>query len=255
MQASDLMTRNVVTVREGASIGEGVRLMLQWGISGLPVVDTMGGLVGIVTEGDFLRRSEMGTERRRPRWLAFLLGTGRLAEEYMHTHARKVAEVMTTEVQTIAEDTPVSEIVGIMEKYRIKRLPVLRNGAIVGIVSRANLIRALANFADQIPTTSDSDLDIRDYLLDEIAKQPWAPRATVENVTVHRGLVHLSGHGLPRPRATGASCLDGECAGRRGERGSHGDRTAIGNCDRLGAAHPGGTAGSGHREERSRLPR
>lgn len=192
MKAAELMTRNVVTVREDASIGEAVRLMLQRGISGLPVVDTAGRLVGIVTEGDFLRRGEMGTERRRPRWLAFLLGTGRLAEEYAHTHARKVAEVMTMDVQAISEDTPVSEIVSIMEKHRVKRLPVLRDGAIVGIVSRANLIRALATFADQIPATSDSDLDIRDYLLGEIAKQPWAPRATV-NVTVHRGLVHLSG--------------------------------------------------------------
>jgi len=192
MKASELMTRNVVTVRQTATVGEAVRLMLQRGISGLPVIDAAGALVGIVTEGDFLRRSEMGTERRRPRWLGFLLGTGRLAEEYTHTHAREVSEVMTTDVRAIAEDTPVAEIVSLMEKHRIKRLPVLRDGAIVGIVSRANLLRALATFADQIPATSESDLDIRSYLLDEIAKQPWAPRATV-NVSVHRGLVHLAG--------------------------------------------------------------
>ncbi len=192
MKASELMTRNVITLRKSASIDEAVRLMLQRGISGLPVVDAEDRLVGIVTEGDFLRRSEMGTERRRSRWISFLLGSGRLAGEYVRSHARKVSEVMTPEVQTISEDTPIGEIVRIMEEHRVKRLPVLRDGVIVGIVSRADLLRALASFAEEIPATSESDAGIRDHLWDEIAKQPWAPRATV-NVTVRRGLVHLSG--------------------------------------------------------------
>jgi len=192
MKAAELMTRNVITVRKTNSIEQAARLMLQRGISGLPVVDPEDRLVGIITEGDFLRRSETGTERRRPRWITLLLGSGRLAAEYVQAHARKVAEVMTTEVRAISEDTPIGEIVRIMEEHKVKRLPVLRDGVVVGIVSRADVVRAFARFADEIPATSESDASIRDYVIGEIAKQPWAPRATV-NVTVFKGLVHLSG--------------------------------------------------------------
>jgi CBS domain-containing protein len=111
MKASDVMTVGAATIRSDASVPEAARLMLQYAISGLPVVDDAGRLVGIVTEGDFLRRTETGTERRhRPRWLEFLLGPGRLADEYVHSHSRKVEEVMTRRVVTVAEETPVDEI-------------------------------------------------------------------------------------------------------------------------------------------------
>ena len=103
--------------------------MLRNKISGLPVVDADGKLVGIVTEGDFLRRAETATERRRPRWLNFLVGPGRLADEYVHTHARKIADVMTPEPYTITEDTSLEDVVQLMEKHRIKRLPVVRKKA------------------------------------------------------------------------------------------------------------------------------
>ena len=145
MKASDVMTVGAATIRSDASVPEAARLMLQYAISGLPVVDDAGHLVGIITEGDFLRRTETGTGRpHRPRWLEFLLGPGRLADEYVHSHSRKVEEVMTRQVVTVAEETPVEEIARLMERHRIKRVPVMRDDRVVGIVSRANLLRGLA---------------------------------------------------------------------------------------------------------------
>ena len=138
MKAGEVMTRNVVSIGTDASVADMVKLMFDNRISGLPVVDDQGGLVGIVTEGDCLRRAEIGTERKRPRWLELLIGPGRLADEYIHTHSRKVAEVMTQSPITITEDTSLEEVVHLMESRRIKRLPVVRNGKVVGIVSRAN---------------------------------------------------------------------------------------------------------------------
>ena len=139
MKAGEVMTRNVVSIGTDASVAEMVKLMLDNRISGLPVVDDRGYLVGIVTEGDCLRRAETGTERRRPRWSEFLIGPGRLAEKYIHTQL-EVAEVMTQSPITITEDTSLDEVVHLMEACCIKRLPVVRNGKVVGIVSRAKLV-------------------------------------------------------------------------------------------------------------------
>jgi CBS domain-containing protein len=166
--------------------------MLQRDISGLPVVDELGQLVGIVTEGDFLRRAETGKERRRPRWLTFLLGPGRLAQEYVHTHGRKVAEVMTPDVASVTEYTALGEIVRLMERRRIKRVPVTRDGKLVGIVSRGNLLRAMASLAGEVVASSTGDNEIRDRLLAEFTKQPWVPQVST-NVIVRNGIVHLWG--------------------------------------------------------------
>src|ERR1700726_1172840 len=125
MNASDVMTRDIVTVRRGGSIAGAIRLMLDNRVSGLPVLDDEGKVVGIVTEGDLLRRSETGTERHRPRWLEFLMGPGRIAGEYVRTHGRRVQEIMTTDVISVAGDTPLDEVVGLMERRRIKRVPVI----------------------------------------------------------------------------------------------------------------------------------
>src|SRR6185503_15359420 len=143
MKVRDVMTRKVLSIEPGATVLQAVRSMLQNKISGLPVVDTEGTLVGVVTEGDFLRRAETATERRRPRWLEFLVGPGRLASEYVHTHARKIADIMTPDPHTVTEDTSLEDVVHLMEKHRIKRLPVVRGKMLVGIVTRANLLHAL----------------------------------------------------------------------------------------------------------------
>lgn len=192
MKASDIMTRRVITIGPDASILEAVRLMLQNRISGLPVVDGKGLLVGIVTEGDFLRRTETGTERRgRSRWLEFVVGPGRMADEYVHAHGRKVDEVMTPEPHTVSADTPLDQVVDLMEKHHIKRIPVIDKGRLVGLVSRANLLHALVSLARDVPPAARTDGDIRERLLTELADKPWSPARL--NVVVRNGVVELSG--------------------------------------------------------------
>ena len=192
MNVKHIMTWPVFSVGPDATVLQAVQLMLRHKISGLPVVDADGKLLGIVTEGDFLRRAELATERRRPNWLNFLLGPGRLADEYVHTHTRKVADVMTSEPYTITEDTSLEEVVKLMEKHRIKRLPVVRDKQLVGIVSRANLLHALASLAPAVPATAASDETIRTDLLAELERQKWAPVGFL-NVIVRNGVVDLWG--------------------------------------------------------------
>src|SRR6266699_1880303 len=132
MKASDVMTRNIVSIGRDAPIVEAIRLMLDNQVSGLPVVDDGGKVVGILTEGDLLRRSETGTERHRPRWLEILMGPGRIAGEYVRTHGRRVEDVMTSNIVSVTEDTPLDEVVHLMERHRIKRVPVLADDRPVG---------------------------------------------------------------------------------------------------------------------------
>ncbi len=192
LRTGDVMTKKVVSVAPDDSVLHAVRLMLQHKISGLPVVDANGALVGILTEGDLLRRAETGTQKQHPRWIEFMIGPGVLAEEYVRSSARKISEIMTRNVHTIDEDTPVSEAVDLMEERRIKRLPVVRDGKAVGILSRANLLHALASVADEVQTVAPDDVEIRETLLRHLNKQPWAPLAIV-NVTVRDAIVELWG--------------------------------------------------------------
>ena len=192
MRVRDVMTSDVVSVDSEASIDDAVQLMLQRRISGLPVIDRTGNLVGVVTEGDFLRRAETGTQHQRSRWIEFFTSPGRLASEYVQTSGRKVHQVMTTDVQTATEDTALEEIVRIMERRRIKRVPILRGQKLVGIVSRANLLRALANVAREVPPSLPEDAVIRDRLLAELKKQSWTPVETIDAI-VRNGVVTLSG--------------------------------------------------------------
>jgi CBS domain-containing protein len=190
MKARDVMTPRVISIETDAPIMRAVRLMLQNRISGLTVVGPKGELVGMVTEGDFIRRGEIGTQRRRSRWLEFLIGPGRLADEYVHARGRKVEEVMTREPITVTEDTPLDEVVRLMERHRIKRLPVLREGALVGIVARANIMHALVSLAAETKAPAGDDATIREQILAECGKQSWAPMA---NVVVRNGVVELWG--------------------------------------------------------------
>jgi CBS domain-containing protein len=192
MKAMDVMTRDVVSIEPDASVLQAVRLMLQHKISGLPVVDAAGNLQGILTEGDFLRRAETGTERKRSRFVEFLLGPGRLAEDYTRTSGRRVNEVMTPDVYTVTEDAPLEQVVHLMERHRIKRLPVVRGGKVVGIITRANLVRAVASLALAEHPVAASDETIRAQLIAELKKRPWAPVGLMD-VVVKDGVVKLSG--------------------------------------------------------------
>jgi CBS domain-containing protein len=192
MNAADVMTKTVVTLKPEMSIVDAAQTMLHSRVSGLPVVDADGKLVGIVTEGDLLRRSETGTERQRPHWLQFLLGPGRMAEEYTHAHARKVSEVMTERVFQVAPGTPLEQVVAAMEQHHVKRLPVVAGGRMVGIVSRSDLLRALVDSTAKQGEAAGSDSKIRDRILAELDRQGWAPRAVIA-VEVKDGHVELQG--------------------------------------------------------------
>ena len=151
MKTSDVMTRAVVTIAPNATIQDAIRLMLGQRISGLPVVDAEGKLIGILTEGDLLRRAETGTEWHRPAWLNFLRGPARVADDFVRTHGRYVDELMTRVIRTVDEETPLDQVVETMEKQRIKRLPVMKDGRMVGVVSRSDLLRALATKLAETP--------------------------------------------------------------------------------------------------------
>jgi len=191
MRAHQIMTRSVVTVTPDTTIVDAANLMLQRHVSGLPVVDAAGKLVGIVSEGDFIRRSEIGTGRKRGRWLRFILGAGTSAADFVQEHGRKVSDVMTTSPLTITEDTALAEIVDLMEKNNVKRLPVMRDDKVVGIVSRANLLQAVASLARDVPDPTADDDHIRKRIIDALEKSDWCPLGL--NVVVRDGVVHLNG--------------------------------------------------------------
>ena len=191
MRAHQIMTRSVVTVAPETTIVEAANLMLQRHVSGLPVVDASSKLVGIVSEGDFIRRSEIGTGRKRGRWLRFILGPGTTASDFVHEHGRRVSEVMTTSPVTITEDAALAEIVDLMERNNVKRLPVVRGDKVVGIVSRANLLQAVAGLAREVPDPTADDDHIRGRIIDAMEKNDWCPFGL--NVIVRDGIVHLSG--------------------------------------------------------------
>ena len=186
MKAKDVMTPHVLSVAPDASISVAARLMLQNRISGLPVIDGSGNLVGMVTEGDFLRRAEIGTQRQRARWIEFLIGPGRLADEYSRSSGRSVSDVMTRDVHTASIDASLDDIVRIMERRRVKRVPVVEGGKVVGIITRANLLHALAGIADEIAPSSAGDTAIREQIFAELKRQTWAPVALID-VTVRKG--------------------------------------------------------------------
>jgi CBS domain-containing protein len=191
MRAHQIMTRPVVTVTPDTTIVEAANTMLERHVSGLPVVDAAGKLVGIISEGDFLRRAEIGTQRKRGRFLKFILGPGKEATDFVHEHGRKVAEIMTPEPLTISEHTDLEEIVKLMEKNIIKRLPVTRGDKLVGIVSRSNLLQTVASLARQIPDPTVDDDHIRNRIINALEKKDWCPFGL--SVIVRDGIVHLSG--------------------------------------------------------------
>jgi CBS domain-containing protein len=191
MRAHQIMTRGVITVTPDAPILEAANTMLRWHVSGLPVVDAAGKLVGIISEGDFIRRSEIGTQRKRGRWLKFLLGAGATATDYVQEHGRKVSDVMTRDPLSITENATLEEIVASMETNGVKRLPVMCGDKIVGIVSRANLLQAVASLVREIPDPTADDDHIRSRIIAAIEKYDWSPFGV--NVIVRDGIVHLSG--------------------------------------------------------------
>ena len=192
MNAADVMVTKVITVGPDARVQDVAHIFLTNRISAVPVVGSDGKILGIVSEGDLMRRAEAGTGRRRSWWLALLTGTDALAAEYVKEHSRMVADVMTRDVITAAPETPLRDIADILEKKGIKRVPIVKDGRIVGIVSRANLLQALASLRKQIEGGAPNDAKVREAVLERLKAAPWS-RPSLINVIVQDGTVELWG--------------------------------------------------------------
>jgi CBS domain-containing protein len=199
MKVADAMSYGVITVAPECLMTTAAEMMLKFDISGLPVV-SRGKLVGIITEGDFLRRLELGTEDQPRLRLSDPTEIGPLAEAYAHSHGRKVEEVMTRDVVTATEDTALDDVIKLMAKHNIKRVPVLRNGVLVGMVSRSNILHAFIVLSSKPASESVSDAEIRQRIETELENCSWALQTPV-GVQVKDGVVDLSGIiGDPRQR-------------------------------------------------------
>jgi CBS domain-containing protein len=192
MIVADVMTRNVISIAPEETVEDAANLMLSRRISGLFVVDKAGDLAGVVTEGDLLRRDELGTERGRPWWLKLLVSPARQAADFTRTHGRHVRDVMTRDVISVADSAPLESVVAIMEKARIKRVPVTRGNQVIGVVSRADLLRALVSRVRNTEPVARDDTAIRTAILDAMEKLSWAPMTTL-NVTVSNGTADIWG--------------------------------------------------------------
>ena len=201
MIVADVMTRNCITIAPDATVEEAVNLMLNRHISGLFVVDKAGELAGVITEGDLLRRDELGTQRNRPWWLRLLASPARQAADFTQANGRHVRDVMTEDVLSIAQDAPLEDVVEAMEKNRIKRLPVTADGKVVGVVSRADLLRALIGRVRTAEPLATDDRTIRTAILNALEAQSWAPMTTL-NVTVADSVVMC---GEPSPTTKNAT--------------------------------------------------
>jgi CBS domain-containing protein len=192
MKAADVMVTSIISVGPDACVQDVARTLLSNRISAVPVIDADGKLIGIVSEGDLMRRAEAGTGRSRPWWLSILTGREVLAAEFVKEHSRNVTDVMTRAVVTAAPETPLQEIATLMEKNAVKRIPIVKDGKVVGIVSRANLLQALASLRKDIEVGGPNDPKIRETVVARLQNESWS-RPSLINVIVQDGKVELWG--------------------------------------------------------------
>jgi CBS domain-containing protein len=188
MKAMDVMVRDVITIGPDDTVADAAKLIAQNDVSALPVVDEEGHVVGIISEGDLVNREEIGTEIHHPWWIEAVTPAATLATEFAKCHGKQVAEVMSDDVITATEDAP-----ALLERNRIKRVPILGDGKLVGIVSRSNLVQALASNGAPATSSLDTSRAIRNELLSRLAdQQDWTDFGS-RNVIVTDGKVHLWG--------------------------------------------------------------
>jgi CBS domain-containing protein len=193
MKATEIMVAKVVTIGPNASVRDVANLLLNNHISGVPVVSEDGNLLGIVSEGDLMRRTEIGTERHHSWWLEILSSDEALAAEFVKSNARKVADVMTRNVITASPETQIRDIASLMEKSSIKRVPIVKDGKVVGIVSRANLLQALASAPLEAGAQQKADDSaVREKVEARLNEQAWTKPWQL-NVIVNDGVVELWG--------------------------------------------------------------
>jgi CBS-domain-containing membrane protein len=208
MKAMDVMVRDVITVKPDTDVASAIKLLVEHDISALPVVDEDGTVVGVLSEADLVRRTEIGTEKHRPWWLEALTPASVLAEEFAKSHGRRVSEIMSPHVVSTAEDASLGEIATLLEKHRIKRVPIINDGKLVGIVSRSNLIQAMASSLQPDPAP-ETDRRIRTELLSRLSDQKWTDFGS-RNVIVNGGVVHLWGLvGSPEERSALVALAEG----------------------------------------------
>lgn len=199
MKAADIMIKDVITVGPEALILDVATLMLERRISGVPVVDEAGRLLGVLSEGDLIRRPEIETDKIRRGWLGLFVSIEEKARDFVKSHARLAREVMTQPAISVAPETPLAEVVHLMERKRIKRLPVVAQGKLVGIVTRTDLLRALvarqivASAAVETTTpAAHGNQELRDRIQEMLRAEDWTASAYI-SVEVSNGVVSLSG--------------------------------------------------------------
>jgi CBS domain-containing protein len=208
MKAMDVMVRDVITVKPETDVAAAIELLVEHDISALPVIDDDGSVVGVISEADLVRRTEIGTEKERPWWLEALTPGSRLAGEFAKAHGLRVGEIMSHHLVSASEESSLGEIATLLERNRIKRVPILRDGKLVGIVSRSNLIQALASSLQPKPAT-DADREIRVELLSRLGDEDWTGFGA-RNVIVNDGVVHLWGLvGSPQERTALVALAEG----------------------------------------------
>jgi CBS domain-containing protein len=192
MQVRDVMTTDVISVAPSATVAEIAKLFLDRRISGAPVVGDDGALRGVVSEGDLVRRAEIGTETRRSWWLSLFTSAEEKQAHYVKEHGRTAEQVMTRRVVTTGEDATLAEVAGLLERHGVKRLPVVRDGKVVGIVSRANVLQGLASAPPSRTAARKGDRELREAVMKVIAEESGSGGEMI-NVVVHEGVVQLWG--------------------------------------------------------------
>jgi CBS domain-containing protein len=193
MLARDIMTTDVYTFAPDTPVVEAAEQLVRRRISGAPVVDAARRVIGVISEGDFIRRAELGTERSWSGWREFLTAKSTMAHEFIRSHGTRVGDVMTAPVWTVGEEATLAEICELFEKKNIRRVPVVRDGVLLGIVSRADMVRALLKrWAEAHPATPIDDETIRQSILDHARAERWSDTAML-NVEVRDGAVDLYG--------------------------------------------------------------
>src|SRR5829696_1600140 len=190
LTAADVMTTEVVSVEPDTPVRDVAELLYSRHISGVPVVEH-DRVIGIVSEGDLIGHVAAIGESRRSWWLSLFSDESLSARDYAKTHGRTARNVMTASVVSVEETATLAEIARLVERHRIKRVPVLRDGKLIGIVTRGNLLQGLATLKAEPPRSVD-DATIREQLVTELKDQPWAHLYT-DDIVVENSVVHLHG--------------------------------------------------------------
>jgi CBS domain-containing protein len=192
MKAADIMTGHVISVSPETTVLAAAKLLDENGISAVPVTDKENRILGMLSEGDLIRRIEIGTKKRHSWWLRLLGGPAPVAADFVKSHAAKVSDVMTKDVISVPEDAPLEEVAMLMERYQVKRLPVVRDGKVIGVVSRSNIVRALANTSQPLPPLAMSDRNLQAHVLANLKAQPFG-KPWLVSVSVLNGVATLWG--------------------------------------------------------------